>query len=83
MQNRTPYMIFSLASLGVLILMLCSTIIAQDDHSHGSTGEARPEFERESPIPLNPSEGSEIGFVYEAYLSPQQEGGEEEQERRT
>jgi hypothetical protein len=38
----------------------------------------RPETEQESPIALNPSAGSEIGFVYEAFLSPQQEGGEEE-----
>lgn len=29
-------------------------------------------------IPLEPSKGQEIGFVYEAFLSPQQEPGEEE-----
>ncbi|NJK33143.1 MAG: CHRD domain-containing protein [Deltaproteobacteria bacterium] len=40
-------------------------------------GESRPELAQESPIPLNPAAGSEIGLVYEAFLSPMQEGGEE------
>lgn len=39
----------------------------------------RPESQRQNPIALNPSAGSEIGSVYEAFLSPQQEGGEEEE----
>lgn len=38
----------------------------------------RAESTRTSPIPLDPSKGTEIGAVYEAFLSPQQEGGEEE-----
>lgn len=38
----------------------------------------RPELERESPITLTPAAGSEIGLVYEAFLNPNQEGGEEE-----
>jgi hypothetical protein len=60
----------------LMVLALSGTMLAQE---HGHTeGDARPETERESPIPLNPAAGSEIGFVYEAYLSPQQEGGEEE-----
>jgi hypothetical protein len=37
----------------------------------------RQESTRTSPIPLNPAKGTEIGAVYEAFLSPQQEGGEE------
>ena len=32
----------------------------------------------ESPIVLNPANGKDIGAVYEAYLSPEQEAGEEE-----
>jgi hypothetical protein len=31
-----------------------------------------------SPITLNPAEGQEIGTVFEAFLTPHQEGGEEE-----
>lgn len=30
-----------------------------------------------SPVALNPNQGKDIGFVYEAFLSPQQEPGEE------
>jgi hypothetical protein len=42
-----------------------------------ATATARPESTQTSLIPLNPAAGSDIGFVYEAYLSPWQEGGEE------
>ncbi|MEM7347299.1 MAG: CHRD domain-containing protein [Chloroflexota bacterium] len=38
----------------------------------------RAEIDRESPIELNPDKGQEIGTVFEAFLSPHQEGGEEE-----
>jgi hypothetical protein len=58
----------------VMIVVLSGSIMAQDDTHH----EARAELERESSIPLNPARGQEIGFVYEAFLSPHQEGGEEE-----
>ncbi|MEM7539404.1 MAG: CHRD domain-containing protein [Chloroflexota bacterium] len=43
-----------------------------------STGEHRPELDQAGPIELDPAKGSEIGTVYEAFLSPHQEGGEEE-----
>lgn len=39
--------------------------------------EPRPETVRKSPIALNPALASSGGSVYEAFLSPQQEGGEE------
>lgn len=46
---------------------------------HGEfDGGLRPELDRESPIPLNVEAAKEIGFVYQAFPSPQQEGGEEE-----
>lgn len=57
------------------ILLMNGSLLAQHDHA---AGDPRPESESASPIPLNPSAGQEIGFVYEAYLSPHQEGGEEE-----
>ena len=62
-----------LSCVAALVLVLGSSLAAQDD-----TTASRPEADRQSPIALNPSTGSEIGFVYEAFLSPQQEGGEEE-----
>ncbi len=62
--------------LALVALALSGSIVAQEGHS--SMGEARPEAQRPSPIALNPSQGAEVGFVYEAFLSPHQEGGEEE-----
>jgi hypothetical protein len=61
--------------MGILIFAPASFSAAQD---HGHSGAARPEREAASPIPLNPAAGSEVGFVYQAFLSPHQEGGEEE-----
>lgn len=50
----------------------------ESGHDHSEvTLDPRNEIERESPIELNPSDGEEIGFVYEAYLSPEQEAEEE------
>ncbi len=62
-----------LAGLGV-VLLFNGALLAQHD---STMGDPRPETDVQSPIALNPSAGSDIGFVYEAYLSPQQEGGEE------
>jgi hypothetical protein len=62
--------------MGVMMLALGRSILAQGEHS--GDGAARLESDRPSPIALNPARGSEIGTVYEAYLSPHQEGGEEE-----
>lgn len=67
-----------LLSLLLVIGLLSSVAIyPQDGHGDGEGG-SRPETDRPSPIELNPAQGSEIGFVYEAFLSPHQEGGEEE-----
>lgn len=49
----------------------------QGSHVASSTGH-RPEIDMPSPIELDPSRGQEIGSVFEAFLSPHQEGGEEE-----
>ncbi|MEM6284082.1 MAG: CHRD domain-containing protein [Chloroflexota bacterium] len=66
--------------ISVLISLSVGGIFAQDGgHGHGEhEGESRPEIERESPIPLNVEAASEIGFVYQAFPSPQQQGGDEE-----
>ena len=51
----------------------------ESEHDHSEfEGEPRLELDRESPIPLNVEAAKEIGFVYQAFPSPQQEGGEEE-----
>lgn len=50
----------------------------QMGHTTASSGNHRAELSRPSPIELNPGKGQEIGSVFEAFLSPHQEGGEEE-----
>jgi hypothetical protein len=71
--------------LGVLALVvlavaavLSGSVMANEPHQHGGDGPARPESERQSPIPLNPSAGRDIGLVFQAFPSPHQQGGEEE-----
>ncbi len=90
MQNITPtvYKKFPLILLVFILLvvngslLISGSLMAQEDHSmhamQGEMAQERPESDLQSPIALNPSSGSEIGSVYEAFLSPQQEGGEEE-----
>lgn len=68
--TRTLRILFVL----IVLAALSGAAQAQDDHHT-----PREELNRESPIPLNPAAGSEIGLVYEAYLSPHQEGGEEDE----
>ncbi|MCU0498575.1 MAG: CHRD domain-containing protein [Anaerolineae bacterium] len=67
----------SLLLLLLLAIVLLSSGAVYPQEGHGEGG-SRPETDRPSPIELNAAGGSEIGFVYEAFLSPQQEGGEEE-----
>ncbi len=79
-RSQTRLAARTLMFLGTLtltgILLTASSTAAQMDHGDGQP--ARPELDRPSPIPLDPASGAEVGFVYEAFLSPQQEGGEEE-----
>ena len=44
-----------------------------------AANEPHPELSDRGPIELDPAQGKEIGAMYEAFLSPQQEGGEEEE----
>lgn len=65
------------------IVMICFAVLIFFSGRSGGTAHVhaqmppRAESTRTSPIPLDPAKGVEIGAVYEAYLSPQQEGGEE------
>lgn len=68
MVKRTLLIIFC----GLLIIV--GGLLSAQEHSMGTGGE----IDRQSPIPLNPASGSEVGFIYQAFLSPHQEGGEEE-----
>lgn len=55
------------------------TTTAHESHENSEIGSShRSELDSQSPIALNPDQGKEIGLIYEAFLSPQQEGGEEE-----
>lgn len=56
-----------------------TTEAAHANHMPAAAEEPRVELTMESPIELNPSRGAEIGSLFEAFLSPHQEGGEEEE----
>ena len=86
--KRFPFIVVGIALLS-LILVGCnsaeSDTVAETESSEEHTGHSMaeaeshtPEISIESPIPLNPGKGKEIGFIYEAYLSPEQEGEDEE-----
>ena len=72
------------SSIGKRLVMVCLTALitnvafAQEGHNHGTSGESRAEHEQPPMIDLKVEAASEIGAVYEAYPSPQQAGGEEE-----
>jgi hypothetical protein len=68
-----------IARAALLPLMLAGALgLSAQDHEHTGDQPPRPESDRVSNIPLDASGGDEIGFVYQAWMSPQQEGGEEE-----
>ena len=48
------------------------------EHSMAQADGHRAELEFESPVELNPARGKELGAIYEAFLSPHQEGDDEE-----
>lgn len=51
---------------------------AHENHTAAAETAPRAEADQPSPVALDPSQGQTIGAIYEAFLSPQQEGGEEE-----
>ncbi|MDX2139049.1 MAG: CHRD domain-containing protein [Chloroflexota bacterium] len=67
------FLLLMLPLFATLLLVFASVLQAQEHQG------ADEELQRESPIALNPAAGAEVGFVYEAYLSPHQEGGEEDE----
>lgn len=69
---RRPIRLLGFTVAVALFMTASSMALSQDAAPAG-------EIDRPSPIALNPASGSEIGFVYEAFLNPNQEGGEEEE----
>lgn len=76
--------ILSLALLAPAFLVLAgcrqdhATVASDGEKGHMTQASAhRPETDLPSPIALDPGRGQEIGSVFEAFLSPHQEGGEE------
>lgn len=88
MNGKTNWTIIPFWGLGIalfgLILTGCNSAESETEtaehagHSMAMAEAHTPEIEMESPIPLNPGKGKEIGFVYESYMSPEQEGDDEE-----
>ena len=78
-QGRAPAAILSVALLAVAGCRHDDAMVASGgEKRHKSQASAhRPETDMPSPIALDPSRGQEIGSVFEAFLSPHQEGGEE------
>ncbi|MEM6294284.1 MAG: CHRD domain-containing protein [Myxococcota bacterium] len=60
------------------LLLLPSCARKTHDHAHGSVSEPKPEATLPFEYPHSVQAGSEIGMVFESWLSPQQEAGEEE-----
>ncbi|MEM6429383.1 MAG: CHRD domain-containing protein [Deinococcota bacterium] len=60
-----------------LLLALTTLALAQDGHM-SEVVNPKSESEMPSPLELNPTRGQDIGSVFEAFLSPHQQGGEEE-----
>ena len=77
--NRISLMFVILLTV---FLSACQTKASQSE-GHGEahmpeTVNSKTETSMPSPIELNPARGQEIGTVFEAFLSPHQQGGEEE-----
>jgi len=68
----------ALFGLLMVVLVLAGPVLAQDDGHGAHDGAGHAELDRESPIPLNPAAGQEIGAVYQAFPSPHQQGDDEE-----
>jgi len=62
----------------VMGLWLLLVLAFADDGHTSDVVNPKSESEMPSPIELNPSRGQDIGTVFEAFLSPHQQGGEEE-----
>lgn len=66
-------------SLICLVVLLCVSVLpVQASNNVAQSLNQQIASTQQSTVNLNPSQGKEIGFVYEAFLSPSQEPGEEE-----
>lgn len=76
--NALLFLLSTLLLLGCAQSLNKETVTTPNDVHTAASDMHMPEIATESPIALNPAHGKEIGTVYEAYLSPEQEAGEEE-----
>ncbi|MEM7735866.1 MAG: CHRD domain-containing protein [Deinococcota bacterium] len=60
------------------VLLLVTALAFADDGHMSEVVNPKSESEMPSPLELNPARGQDIGSVFEAFLSPHQQGGEEE-----
>jgi len=60
----------------LIFIAVCACLTFMPQHAFAENTEITPA--PQITLALNPQEGEEIGFVYEAFLSPQQEPAEEE-----
>ncbi|MEM6432107.1 MAG: hypothetical protein AAF708_22915, partial [Deinococcota bacterium] len=60
------------------VLLLVTTLALAEDGHMSEVVNPKSESELPSPLELNPARGQDIGSVFEAFLSPHQQGGEEE-----
>ncbi|MBW4520597.1 MAG: CHRD domain-containing protein [Scytolyngbya sp. HA4215-MV1] len=64
--------------LGCLLIFAWVTVFAQQErNTFAQNGEKEGAAKQASRVDLNPHKGQDIGYVYEAFLSPHQEPGEE------
>jgi hypothetical protein len=80
---KKPFFKLGIWNFRLVLLLGCMAAAAwlfglpkSHDHAHAQAA-TRAELTRSSSIPLRPAAGEGIGAVYQAFLSPQQEGGEE------
>lgn len=71
-QRRIGTTALMVVAVSVLGLVLISSFASRTADAAGAQTATRI-----SPIPLDPDQGSETGAVFQAFLSPHQEGGEE------
>jgi len=77
MKNSPIFVLLIIFSGGLLATEATAKSKKNSDHAHGEVTHPKDEVTPVVEIELNPKEGSEIGLIFESYLSPQQEAEEE------
>lgn len=75
---RWLFILIVIIVIGGVIYLGITSYLGINVHRMPIDVDPSEEIDQPSTLALDPSQGSEIGFIYEAFLSPHQEGGEEE-----